>query len=93
MQTEDEQAFLGRQQEIIKQGGQVRGDSPSRLQAGSKPMPRTPGIGSQNSPKKVRYTYLHIYSDMTAAQKKRMQFFIINALKFEKLVIGRFIQM
>ncbi|XP_013105209.1 cytoplasmic dynein 1 light intermediate chain 2 [Stomoxys calcitrans] len=49
VQTEDEQTFLARQQEIIKQGGQVRSESPLRSQA-SKAMPRTPGSAGQNSP-------------------------------------------
>lgn len=54
MQTEDEQTFLLRQQEILKQGGQMRGDSPLRSQGGNKGMqPRTPGSGGQGSPIKV----------------------------------------
>lgn len=57
VQTEDEQAFLARQQEILKQGGQVRGESPLRSQGGSaggnKSGPRTPGSTGQSSPKKV----------------------------------------
>lgn len=53
VQTEDEQAFLARQQEILKQGGQVRGESPLRSQVGNKSMPRTPGSGGQSSPKKM----------------------------------------
>uniref|UniRef100_A0A1A9V6L6 Dynein light intermediate chain n=1 Tax=Glossina austeni TaxID=7395 RepID=A0A1A9V6L6_GLOAU len=52
VQTEDEQAFLARQQEIIKQSVQVRGESPLRSQA-SKAMPRTPGSAGQSSPKKM----------------------------------------
>lgn len=71
VQTEDEQAFLARQQEILKQGGQVRGESPLRSQGGSsggnKSGPRTPGSTGQSSPKKVSththtatYTLLHI---------------------------------
>ncbi|XP_030378661.1 cytoplasmic dynein 1 light intermediate chain 1 isoform X2 [Scaptodrosophila lebanonensis] len=59
VQTEDEQVFLARQQEILKQGGQVRGESPLRSQAGSasagsnKSGPRTPGSAGQSSPKKI----------------------------------------
>lgn len=75
VQTEDEQAFLARQQEILKQGGQVRGESPLRSQGGSsggnKSGPRTPGSTGQSSPKKVStlththtrtpcYTSLHL---------------------------------
>ncbi|XP_023032653.1 cytoplasmic dynein 1 light intermediate chain 1 isoform X1 [Drosophila willistoni] len=58
VQTEDEQAFLARQQEILKQGSQVRGESPLRSQGsnsgGNKSgVPRTPGSASQSSPKKI----------------------------------------
>ncbi|EDV99766.1 cytoplasmic dynein 1 light intermediate chain 1 [Drosophila grimshawi] len=57
VQTEDEQAFLARQQEILKQGGQVRGESPLRSQGasagGNKSGPRTPGSAGQSSPKKI----------------------------------------
>lgn len=57
VQTEDEQAFLARQQEILKQGDQVRGESPLRSQAGgvgsNKSGPRTSGATGQSSPKKV----------------------------------------
>lgn len=57
VQTEDEQAFLARQQEILKQGGQVRGESPLRSQganaSANKSGPRTPGSAGQSSPKKV----------------------------------------
>ncbi|XP_037936250.1 cytoplasmic dynein 1 light intermediate chain 1 [Teleopsis dalmanni] len=53
VQTEDEQAFLARQQEMLKQGIQVRGESPLRSQGGTKAMPRTPGSGGQSSPKKM----------------------------------------
>ncbi|XP_018782963.1 PREDICTED: cytoplasmic dynein 1 light intermediate chain 1 [Bactrocera latifrons] len=54
VQTEDEQTFLLRQQEILKQGGQIRGDSPMRVQGGNKGMQqRTPGSGGQGSPIKV----------------------------------------
>lgn len=58
VQTEDEQAFLARQQEILKQGDQVRGESPLRSQGGgvgsNKSGPRTPGSATgQSSPKKV----------------------------------------
>ena len=46
MQTEDEQAFLARQQQLINQGGQTpaasRGESPLRTTPISKPGPRTP---------------------------------------------------
>lgn len=64
VQTEDEQAFLVRQQEILKQGGQVRGESPLRSQGGSaggnKSGPRTPGSTGQSSPKKVStHTHTH----------------------------------
>lgn len=64
VQTEDEQAFLARQQEILKQGGQVRGESPLRSQGGSaggnKSGPRTPGSTGQSSPKKVsQHTHTH----------------------------------
>jgi dynein light intermediate chain 1, cytosolic len=55
--TEDEQAFLGRQQQLLLQGGQQAGGqqarsvSPMRTsQAGGKSSPRTPG--SQGSPNK-----------------------------------------
>jgi len=55
VQTEDEQAFLARQQEILKQGDQVRGESPLRSQGvgSNKSGPRTPGTAGQSSPKKV----------------------------------------
>lgn len=49
IQTEDEQAFLARQQEVLKSGGQERSESPLRSQA-SKALPRTPGSVNQNSP-------------------------------------------
>lgn len=44
VQTEDEQAFLSRQQQAIMQGQTPtsRGESPMRTQTTSKPMPRTP---------------------------------------------------
>lgn len=66
VQTEDEQAFLARQQEILKQGGQVRGESPLRSQGGSsggnKSGPRTPGSTGQSSPKKVStLTHTHVH--------------------------------
>jgi len=53
VQTEDEQAFLARQQEILKQGDQVRGESPLRSQGvgSNKSGPRTPGTTGQSSPK------------------------------------------
>lgn len=57
VQTEDEQTFLARQQEIIKQGGQVRSESPLRSQA-SKAMPRTPGSAGQNSPSRKVKSFL-----------------------------------
>lgn len=53
IQTEDEQAFLLRQQQILQQGqGHTRGESPLRSQSG-KPTSRTPGSTSQGSPKKM----------------------------------------
>lgn len=53
MQTEDEQAFLARQQQLLQQQGQVpmRGDSPLRSQAATG-KPRT-STGTGGSPKKV----------------------------------------
>lgn len=57
VQTEDEQTFLARQQEVLKAGGQVRSESPLRSQA-SKALPRTPGSGNQNSPTRKVFTYL-----------------------------------
>lgn len=63
IQTEDEQTFLARQQEVLKAGGQVRSESPLRSQA-SKALPRTPGSGSQNSPtRKVKSIFNHITFD------------------------------
>ncbi|XP_034649903.1 cytoplasmic dynein 1 light intermediate chain 1 [Drosophila subobscura] len=59
VQTEDEQTFLARQQEILKQAGQDRGESPLRSQGGgsvgggNKSVPRTPGSTGQSSPKKI----------------------------------------
>ncbi|XP_044573467.1 cytoplasmic dynein 1 light intermediate chain 1 isoform X2 [Drosophila ananassae] len=57
VQTEDEQAFLARQQEILKQGDQVRGESPLRSQAGgvgsNKSGPRSSSTTGQSSPKKI----------------------------------------
>lgn len=53
VQAEDEQAFLIRQQEILKQSGQTRGESPLRSQPGSNKTPRTPGQPGQSSPKKM----------------------------------------
>lgn len=56
IQTEDEQAFLARQLQILQQGqqatpGQQRSTSPMRTpQPGAKPSPRTPN--SQGSPNK-----------------------------------------
>ncbi|CAD7091381.1 unnamed protein product [Hermetia illucens] len=53
VQTEDEQTFLIRQQQILQQGqGQIRGESPLRSQSG-KPSNRTPGSTGQGSPKKM----------------------------------------
>lgn len=54
--TEDEQAFLARQQQLLQQGGQggqqARSVSPMRTpQPGGKSTPRTPG-GGQGSPNK-----------------------------------------
>lgn len=57
VQTEEEQAFLSRQLQLLQQGQTpTRGESPMRSQnsAGGKTSPRTPGsAGAQGSPKKV----------------------------------------
>lgn len=55
IQTEDEQAFLLRQQQILQQGQQTqtRGESPLRPQGGCYPTPRTPGSVNQSSPIKM----------------------------------------
>ncbi|XP_055843436.1 cytoplasmic dynein 1 light intermediate chain 1 [Episyrphus balteatus] len=54
VQTEDEQTFLQRQQQILQQGqGQIRGESPLRSQGGNKNVTRTPGSTSQSSPIKI----------------------------------------
>lgn len=52
VQTEDEQAFLARQQQILQQQGQVppRGESPLRTPGGQKTRTST---GTGGSPKKV----------------------------------------
>ncbi|XP_055609006.1 cytoplasmic dynein 1 light intermediate chain 1 isoform X2 [Uranotaenia lowii] len=58
IQTEEEQAFLTRQLQLLQQGQTpTRGESPMRSQPGGgsagKPSPRTPGsVGAQGSPKK-----------------------------------------
>lgn len=64
VQTEDEQAFLARQQQMLQQGqtAQPRSTSPLRTpQSGGKSLPRTPASAGQGSPnKKVRiYFFLH----------------------------------
>lgn len=57
VQTEEEQAFLSRQLQLLQQGQTpTRGESPMRSQnsAGKTSSPRTPGsAGAQGSPKKV----------------------------------------
>uniref|UniRef100_A0A182Q473 Dynein light intermediate chain n=1 Tax=Anopheles farauti TaxID=69004 RepID=A0A182Q473_9DIPT len=57
IQTEDEQAFLARQQQLLQQGqAPTRGESPLRSQPGngSKSAARTPvATGAQGSPKKI----------------------------------------
>lgn len=54
VQTEDEQTFLARQQQLLQQGqAQTRGESPLRSQPGSKSVTRTPGSTGQSSPKKM----------------------------------------
>ena len=53
IQTEDEQTFLARQQQLLMQGQTpMRGESPLRSQTGGKSSPRTPGSGTQGSPNK-----------------------------------------
>jgi dynein light intermediate chain 1 len=56
VQTEDEQAFLARQQQLLQQGQQgqpARSVSPMRTpQSAGKTAPRTPGSGGQGSPSK-----------------------------------------
>lgn len=58
IQTEDEQSFLARQQQLLQQGqSPARGESPLRSQPnnGTKSTQRTPvAAGAQGSPKKVR---------------------------------------
>ena len=54
VQTEDEQAFLGRQQQLLMQGqAPTRGESPMRSTTpGGGKAPRTPGQQGQGSPNK-----------------------------------------
>lgn len=56
--TEDEQAFLARQQQLLQQGQQggqqARSVSPMRTPQGGKTSPRTPGAGQGSPNKKVR---------------------------------------
>lgn len=56
MQTEDEQAFLSKQQQILQQQGQtpIRGESPMRVQGSTGKTPTRPvGPGDNRSPVKV----------------------------------------
>lgn len=56
MQTEDEQAFLAKQQQILQQQGQtpIRGESPLRVQGSTGKTPTRPvGSGDNRSPVKV----------------------------------------
>jgi dynein light intermediate chain 1, cytosolic len=54
VQTEDEQAFLARQQQLLQQGQPARGESPMRIQDRVQRQPSSggTGVGSQNSPNK-----------------------------------------
>lgn len=56
VQTEDEQAFLSKQQQILQQQGQtpIRGESPLRVQGSTGKTPTRPvGTGDNRSPVKV----------------------------------------
>lgn len=54
VQTEDEQQFLARQQQLLQQGqtAQPRSVSPMRTPTGGKSSPRPPSTGGQGSPNK-----------------------------------------
>jgi dynein light intermediate chain 1, cytosolic len=55
VQTEDEQAFLARQQQLLQQGQPARGESPMRIQDRVQRQPSSgggTGVGLQNSPNK-----------------------------------------
>lgn len=68
VQTEDEQAFLGRQQQLLMQGKEpTRGESPMRSSTpGGGKTPRTPGQQGQGSPnKKVCNSIISICNRLT----------------------------